>query len=345
MRRRVWITGFEPFDGADCNISAEIAMHLVDQGASHMPCPSSGRNPSVSESPLTIQWSGEVLTVDSEGARRTAESLPKDIDAIIHLGLKVGGESVLVERSAVNGFAFRIPDESGRMVTSGIIIEDAPKRLMTTANLSEIEMWVSEDRLVEMSDDCGGFVCNETYFRTLEAVTRDRGLDLNKSRTPVLFIHLPPDSVSGKSEIIRIIERIASLVLQDNSVRVVAAVIERCGRILCCQRSAQDSMPLAWEFPGGKVERGESDEEALVREIIEELGAVVQPIERFGVTVHESGSVRYVIHFWSCEIVSGEPRAKVHEEIRWTARMEMLELDWLPADMNTVARIAHSSSV
>jgi 8-oxo-dGTP diphosphatase len=122
---------------------------------------------------------------------------------------------------------------------------------------------------------------------------------------------------------------------------VVAALIERDGRLLVGQRRRGGSFALKWEFPGGKVRGGEKLEAALARELREELGveaAIGREVYR---TRHRyramAGEVRLV--FFAARI-GGEPRNLVFEDVRWVEREQLGSLDFLPADRELVSRLA-----
>lgn len=117
---------------------------------------------------------------------------------------------------------------------------------------------------------------------------------------------------------------------------VVAAAIVRKGSLLAAQRSGPASMRGRWELPGGKVDPGESDEAALVRECGEELGAVVRPLRRLGGDApfpQRPDAPPAVLRVWLCELVEGEPRALEHLELRWLGADGLTGVDWLPADL------------
>lgn len=121
--------------------------------------------------------------------------------------------------------------------------------------------------------------------------------------------------------------------------RVVAAVIERGAEILVSYRRPKGRRPSQWEFPGGKVEKGESEVQALVREIREELGVdcEVGPLVRRH--VHSYQEVDVEIAFFRTRITRGDPRPLVMEEIRWVHRRDLGELDFLEADRIFVAEL------
>ena len=85
-----------------------------------------------------------------------------------------------------NEYKMRIPDNSGRRIEKGSIIENGPVEILTNSPISTIELAIGESDFVSCSRDAGGFVCNETYFRTLMVVSNSQ-----EPNTPVLFVHLP----------------------------------------------------------------------------------------------------------------------------------------------------------
>ena len=120
---------------------------------------------------------------------------------------------------------------------------------------------------------------------------------------------------------------------------IVGAAIVADGRLLACERSEPPEVAGRWEFPGGKVEPGESDLEALVRECEEELGIVVAVKERVGEDVPLAHGWA-VLRVWLAEIVSGEPQPLEHSRLRWLGLHELDSVSWLPADAPIVAEVA-----
>lgn len=118
---------------------------------------------------------------------------------------------------------------------------------------------------------------------------------------------------------------------------VTCAIIVSNNKILCVQRSALMSMPLKWEFPGGKLEEGESEEECLLREIHEELGLGVQITNRLKENIHEyHENLRIRLIPFICEIISGELSLKEHSQSKWLEKPDLLLLDWADADISIV---------
>ncbi|MCS0634469.1 (deoxy)nucleoside triphosphate pyrophosphohydrolase [Streptomyces sp. LP05-1] len=125
---------------------------------------------------------------------------------------------------------------------------------------------------------------------------------------------------------------------------VAGAVLDR-GRLLAARRSAPPELAGRWELPGGKLERGETPEQALVRELREELGIETEPVERIpGEWPLKPG---YVLQVWTARLLSGEPLPlEDHDEVRWlTAReLEADTVDWLDQDRPAVAEAARRLS-
>jgi 8-oxo-dGTP diphosphatase len=122
---------------------------------------------------------------------------------------------------------------------------------------------------------------------------------------------------------------------------VVAGVLERDGRILICRRTAEQSHPLKWEFPGGKVEQGEDPRQALIRELAEELRIEARIGAELARYEHEyaTGSRVHLLFFMVNEF-SGEPDAQVFEQIRWIDLAGLLSVDFLAGDLDFVKRLA-----
>ncbi|WP_133874470.1 (deoxy)nucleoside triphosphate pyrophosphohydrolase [Paractinoplanes brasiliensis] len=120
---------------------------------------------------------------------------------------------------------------------------------------------------------------------------------------------------------------------------IVAAVIIVAGRVLACERSAPPEVAGRWEFPGGKVEPGETDQVALARECAEELGVRVEVGDRVGPDVPLAHG-RAVLRVFAVRLLEGDvPRALEHTSMRWLAKDELDSVHWLPADKPIVAEL------
>lgn len=114
---------------------------------------------------------------------------------------------------------------------------------------------------------------------------------------------------------------------------VVAAIIEQDGKILLAQRPSHADQPGLWEFAGGKVEAGESQPQALIRELQEELGITAQ-VERYIASHQREVSGRLIhLHAWWVARFSGLPCAHYHRQLRWCTPQEALTFDLAPADI------------
>ncbi|HLY18793.1 MAG TPA: (deoxy)nucleoside triphosphate pyrophosphohydrolase [Bryobacteraceae bacterium] len=121
---------------------------------------------------------------------------------------------------------------------------------------------------------------------------------------------------------------------------VVAAIIRRGGRILICRRRAGDAHPLKWEFPGGKIENGETPPRALARELREELAihARIGPeIERYQFTYPGKNPILLIFH--TVEDFAGDPQNRVFQEIRWAHPADLPDFDFLEGDVDFLKRL------
>lgn len=127
------------------------------------------------------------------------------------------------------------------------------------------------------------------------------------------------------------------------TIQVVAAVITQQHKILCAQRGPSKSLPHKWEFPGGKIETGESPEQALHREIKEELNCDIKVGQRITQTTHTYDfAVVHLTTFFG-KVVNGEPVPTEHAALAWRAPHELPALDWADADIPTVEAIQNLS--
>lgn len=120
---------------------------------------------------------------------------------------------------------------------------------------------------------------------------------------------------------------------------VVAALIWRGERFLACQRPAHKARGLLWEFVGGKVEAGETREDALVRECREELAVTVVPRDIFMEVTHEYPDLTVHLTLFNADLPQGEPQALEHNEVRWVTVDEIDGLPFCPADEEILERL------
>jgi 8-oxo-dGTP diphosphatase len=123
---------------------------------------------------------------------------------------------------------------------------------------------------------------------------------------------------------------------------VVAAVIERDGRFLVARRLAGTHLAGYWEFPGGKVHDGETHDQALRREISEELDSGISNPRRIFHAAHAYPERIVELHFYRGDLTN-EPRPMLGQELRWITREELTELDFPPADAELIHGLIHAS--
>ncbi len=121
---------------------------------------------------------------------------------------------------------------------------------------------------------------------------------------------------------------------------VGAAIFDDAGRLLAAQRAAPARYAGLWEFPGGKVEVGESAPDALVRECREELGIEIAVGDGVGEVPIDVG----VLRVYRASIVRGEPHAREHQELRWLAPHEFGDVEWIAADRPLVQALQDQRS-
>ena len=127
---------------------------------------------------------------------------------------------------------------------------------------------------------------------------------------------------------------------------VVAALMVREGRILICQRTRHQPMPLKWEFPGGKIEEGEQPTDALRRELDEELGISAEigdEVARVRHTYKTGGAVE--LRFFEVRSYDGEIENRIFRDVRWVERAELPNYDFLEADLGLVKDLAQGKIV
>lgn len=122
-------------------------------------------------------------------------------------------------------------------------------------------------------------------------------------------------------------------------VEVVAALIWDGDRFMICQRSAHKARGLLWEFVGGKVEPGETKEEALIRECREELAVTVAPKDLFMDVVHEYPDLTVHLSLFNAVIAEGTPQLLEHNDIRWITVDEIDRFAFCPADVEILKEI------
>ena len=121
-------------------------------------------------------------------------------------------------------------------------------------------------------------------------------------------------------------------------IEVVAAIICKDGAYFATQRGYGEFEGM-WEFPGGKIEPGESAEDALKREIQEELGVDITIDKFLCTTDYDYPSFHLTMHCYLCSIVSGEIELREHKSARWLTKESLDSVEWLPADLDIIKKL------
>ena len=129
-------------------------------------------------------------------------------------------------------------------------------------------------------------------------------------------------------------------------IEVVAGLICENGRVLACQRSADAAFPLKWEFPGGKVEPGESHEAALRRELREELQIEVEAASRIHEQKHTYAGISQVsLTFFRIDRYQGKIKNLIFNDIAWVEFNKLADIDFLEGDLPLIAKLARAGGV
>ena len=122
-------------------------------------------------------------------------------------------------------------------------------------------------------------------------------------------------------------------------IAVVGAVIIRDGLILCAQRGPTGNIPFKWEFPGGKIEAGETPRQALEREVIEELRCTIDVGDQVESTIYEYEFAVITLTTFYCALLDGTPQLTEHAQVVWSTPEDLDQLDWAPADVPAVETV------
>lgn len=120
---------------------------------------------------------------------------------------------------------------------------------------------------------------------------------------------------------------------------VVAAVIKKDNKVFCCKRGPKGECAYKWEFPGGKIEPGETCEQALIREIKEELNCSIKVNQYITTVEHEYNTFSLTMHVYLCELVEREPTLLEHKSSSWCTKEELEEIDFAEADYKFLNKI------
>lgn len=118
-----------------------------------------------------------------------------------------------------------------------------------------------------------------------------------------------------------------------DTTRVVCGIIFKEDKILLCRRKPEKSLGGYWEFPGGKVESHESENEALIRELREELAMKVEICKHFKTIIHQYEQMQIELIAYTCKFIQADFILTDHDEIKWVGKRELLSFNLAPADV------------
>ena len=315
----VLITGYPKFSNFEYNVSEKILSRIKEIDFDK------------------IKIFTELLSVDQFGSKFTANKIMsgETFDVILHLGFSSKSEKIRFEKYAYNQYGMSKPDNSGRCISNGKIIENQKKRHHTNIDFFPLNYEFENEPHIEWSEDPGRYICNETYFNTLNAISeKSRNSDIK-----VLFVHLPSEFILDISKQIEIVTRLITCMTTPYLEVVGGLIFDDNNRILSCRRPRGKSWASWWEFPGGKIEFGETPQIALSRELKEELSLNVVPsrIIREQFFNYEDKYVKLII--LNCGIIE-EDRIDLleHDEMKWLSKEELFDVNWLPADLPIVEK-------
>jgi mutator protein MutT len=121
---------------------------------------------------------------------------------------------------------------------------------------------------------------------------------------------------------------------------VSVGIMHRNGLVLACQRRSTATYPLQWEFPGGKIEPGETPVQALIRELHEELAITAVPGDRIALQEWDYGDQKYRVHYYRVDSFEGDLVNRVFEAIKWVRPQELLQMDILKGNRDVVELLA-----
>lgn len=341
MAVKVQITGFQPFGEHSENITEKI----VDILQGNQTTIQLGEEPGPMAAPqreIELNIDTRLLTVDESGSRIPADALvgksSEPPEAVVLLGMSAGVGTIRIEETAYNELNFSIPDNSGRISVDSQITESGHRILHSTAPINLLKQELTDEENISFSTDPGRFVCNETYFRTLLAGEESALTDRHGRAIPIVFVHIDCEGVTIEEAVAKV-QKIAAITVQRPHMQVVGGMLRDCdNRLLAARRGASEYMGGYWEFPGGKVEKGETKEEAIVREYKEEFSWDVTPVRVSEEYSHAWPEMVVHLTFFLCETDGELPPAVMtsHDENRWLAEDELLSVDWLPPDVEFV---------
>lgn len=133
--------------------------------------------------------------------------------------------------------------------------------------------------------------------------------------------------------------------MKNEPINVTCAIIFKDSKILVAQRGEEMSLPLKWEFPGGKIKINETEEESLSREIKEELNIEIKISRRLTISIFDYGHAMVNLIPFICFHSSGDLLLAEHKQAKWFSREDLLSLDWAPADIPILNQLLANNDI
>ena len=330
---RVLLTGFHPFAQHQTNISWQVAKSFAENVTVTDPW-SLHRESEIDDLDVIIDVNE--LSVDLDGSKTVSELLKSGTkyDAIIHIGLAEKSLLPRIERIAKDIIDMRIEDNSGRKVVSTAISGKGDLASNIQHSYWKLENFSNQ---LTFSDDAGEFLCNETLYRTLDTIQQLQLKDQYERELPCFFLHLPLEENYSINDCREIVKDCIAHMLFPPVVEVAAALIENGDSFLIAKRIEGDEFENKWEFPGGKLEFGETPLMAIEREIMEELAIDVRAISHVGTWHHQLIDKEICLHLIKCQSdgmidIANTQNLTAHSQLAWHPTDELLEIDWIGSD-------------
>ena len=330
---KVLLTGFHPFAQHQTNISWQVAKSFPDSVTIADPW-ATLRKKQLDVIQVTVDIIE--LSVDLSGSKVVSEMLRNGhkYDAIIHIGLADKSLQPRIERVAKDIIDMRIEDNSGRKIVSTVISGNGDISSNIQHQYWRLENFSNE---VIFSDDAGEYLCNETLYRTLDTIHNLQIKDQYSRELPCFFLHLPLESNFSISRCQDIVKDCIAHMLYLPVIEVAAALIENDDSFLIAKRNDGDEFANKWEFPGGKLESGETPFAAIEREIMEELTLEVRAINNVGTWHHQLTDKEICLHLIKCQSVGiidveNTNSLTAHSQLMWHPKNELIDLEWIGSD-------------
>jgi 8-oxo-dGTP diphosphatase len=319
---RVLLTGFHPFAHHQTNISWQVAKSFTENVIVTDPWLQQ-RESKLDD--LDVGIDVNELSVDLDGSKVVSQLLinGKQYDAIIHIGLAEKSLLPRIERVAKDIIDMRIEDNSGRKVTSATISGkgDLPSNIQHS-------YWKLENfsKQLVFSDDAGEFLCNETLYRTLDTIQEFQIKDQYERELPCLFLHLPLEENYSIIDCREIVKDCIAHMLFPPVVEVAAALIENDDSFLIAKRIEGDTFENKWEFPGGKLELGETP-----------FIAIERAVSHVGTWHHQLIDKEICLYLIKCESddsidITSTKNLTAHSQLAWHPTDKLIEIEWIGSD-------------